>query len=61
MEQEFCMTRLDWVEDSTQSVLMFGEHENYLIQSENNVVLNGKQCLRKTMYKYKRKILALTI
>ena len=49
------MTRLDWVEDLTQFVWMFREHEHCLFKNENNVVLNGnivegKPCInRKTI------------
>ena len=47
MEPELCMTRLDWVEESTQSVwnvcIKFDtlkEHLKLSVIEENNVVLN---------------------
>ena len=50
------MTRLDWVEDLTQSVWIFcikfdtwKEHWKYSILEENNIVKNGKNCSEKTM------------
>ena len=51
MEQEFCMTSLDWVEDSTQSVWnvctkfdTWKVHWKLSVIEKNNVVINGKKC-----------------
>ena len=56
MEQGLFMTRLDLVEDSTQSVWnicikfdTWKEHLKLSVQKENNIVMNGKKCLEKTM------------
>ena len=56
MEQELCMTKLDWVDYSNQSVWYFcikldtrKEHWKLSVLENNNVVLNGKQCWEKTM------------
>ena len=44
------MNKIDWVEDSTQSVSNVCEkHLKIYVQKKNNVVLNGKQCWEKTM------------
>ena len=50
MEQELCMTRLDWVEESTQSVWNVCRTLKMSVIEENNVVLiensvEGKPCI----------------
>ena len=46
------MNRLDWVEESTQSVWIFLEHWKMSVLEEKNVVLNqnsieGKPCINR--------------
>ena len=54
MEQEFCITRQDWVEDSTQSVWTFVEHwklsvlEGNTFCSERKTVLNENHVNRES-------------
>ena len=45
IEQEFCMTRLDLVEEQTQAVWMFEEHEKNVVLNENSV--EGKLCINR--------------
>ena len=52
MEQEFCMTRLDWVEESTKSVWNIFRTLKISVLEENNVVMNensveGKPCINR--------------
>ena len=49
MEQEFYMTRLDWVEESTELVwnvfikfYTWKDHSNLSVLEKNNVAQNGK-------------------
>ena len=54
MEQEFYMTRLDWAQDSNQSlwnvcIVFYTLKENWklYVLENNNVVIYGKQCSEK--------------
>ena len=52
-EQEFWMTRLDWVGIQLNQFEMFEEHENCLSRWKK-CCSSWKQCWIKTMYKYKK-------
>ena len=67
MEQEFCTTRIDWVEGSNQSVWIFlskfdtrKEHWKMSVQGKQ-CCSEWKQCLRKTIYNRESKSLAFII
>ena len=55
------MSILDWVEDLTQSVLMFVEHWKLYVIEENNVVPNENSVERKPYIKRESNIIELTI
>ena len=59
-EQEFWMTRLDWVGIQLNQFEMFEEHEN-VYQDENNVVLDEKKVEWKPCINREIKSLELTI
>ena len=44
MEQEFYMTRLDWVEDSTKSVWNGCRTLKTVCSIREKIILNGKHC-----------------
>ena len=56
MEQELCMTRLDWFEDLTQLVWnicikfdKLNEHCKMYVLEKNKVVIYGGECWEKTI------------
>ena len=54
IEQELCMTRLDWVEYLTQSVWNFCRTLKTVFYRIKQCCSEWKQCWRKTMYKYRK-------